>query len=62
MKEETIIDIEIRRRDGDRQVIMDRLKGLSPNVAVMLLEQKYTTKERKKDSKNISKWKKKQNK
>ncbi len=51
MKEETVIDIEIRRWDGDRQVIMDRLKGLSPNVAVMLLEQKYTTKKRKKDSK-----------
>ncbi len=60
MKEETIIDIEIRRRDGDRQVIVDRLKGLSPNFAIILLEQKYTTKERRKDSK----WKmtKKQNK
>ena len=55
MKEETVIDIEIRRRDGGKQIIIDRLKGLSPNIAVILLELKYTTKKRKKDSKNISK-------
>ena len=55
MKEETIIDLVVKYRNGEFPIIVDKINGLSPNIARDLIDTKYTTKERRNEKKRFHK-------
>jgi len=55
MRAETTIDLVIKDSNGEHPIIVDKFKGLHPNVALNIINKKYRTKSLKNENKKIRK-------